>query len=380
MIIDKLRRLKSRKSETANLLALLANIYGFVPDKKNGINIDILAQEGDTLPKSSTFIRLISPLAHPFVSDKISLNICKDISKLRTDTQIIIIQRAVLSSEQEAKNLVLLAKNRGIKLIVDTDDAFFSLDKDHPNYKELHHRHDALMYLIKNANQLWVSTDNLKKYYQKTCETQVYVIPNTLDPRIWNKKNIVDIPNKSILKLLYMGTATHGRDFQMIVPWLDKLYKKYPGSFELHIVGVTSNLPKKPWLKPIQREPSTVIYPNFVKWIQSKGPFDIGLAPLVDSEFNKYKSDIKCLDYLAVGAIPMVSDVNPYSTKSLDSFIIRNTNNEDAWIKPLEKILLDMPGFKKKHLQILEQGQGYIWEKRSSGVAAKYIAELLKIN
>lgn len=373
------------KSEAKTSLdRVLSNVYGYSNSTKYNddrkTKVDIIVQDGNSLPKSSAFIRLVAPLTHPSVQDKISLNICEDTSTLRDDAQIIVVQRAVLASEKEASSLIQFVKNKNIKLIVDTDDAFFSLDKNHPNYYEMHSRHDALLHLIKNANQLWVSTENLKKYYQEVCNTPIYIIPNTLDPRVWERNNIHEISDKSPLRLLYMGTATHEADFRMIIPWIDKLFNKHPGSFELHIIGVTRELPKKDWLKPLKRAPSSVIYPNFAKWIQSEGPFDIGLAPLTKSEFNSYKSDIKCLDYLAIGVVPMVSDVDSYDNKNLDRFIFKNSNDKNDWYKTLEEIILNLPKFRKKRLQMLQEGQKYVWEKRSSETASKQMVNLLKIN
>jgi hypothetical protein len=374
--------ISSKPSTSYNVPGVLYKYFGYKAYQENQsdekIRVDVIVQDGKSLPKSSAFIRLIAPLTHPVVANKISLNICQDMSDLRNKVQIVIVQRAVFKSFEEAQSLIRLIKNRNVKLVIDTDDAFFNLDKSHPNYEELHDRHDALLHLIKNADELWVSTNNLKKYYQKICKTPVQIISNTLDSRVW-RKNIKNVSDALPLQFLYMGTATHGEDFQMIAPWLDKIYKKYPNSFELHIVGVSDSLPEKPWLKLIKRKPNTVIYPNFARWIQSEGPFDIGLAPLIDSEFNKYKSDIKCLDYLAIGVLPMVSKVAPYSNQDLDKFIFRISNKEEDWLQSLEKIISNPAKFRRDRLKVLEKGQNYIWQKRSSEITAKKIANLLEI-
>lgn len=388
MILHKAKKFfSSRSSQSSvshNTLEVLYSTFGYTTCMSSKgikpIKLDVVVQDGKSLPKSSAFIRLIAPLTNSVIADKVSLNICQDISNLREDVRVIIIQRAVLNSVKEVEKLIKHAKEYNTKLIVDTDDAFFNLDNKHPDYKYLYKRNDALMYLIKKADQLWVSTDNLKSYYKKNSDTPIYVMPNALDPRVWKKNNVKELPARSALNILYMGTATHEEDFQMIVPWLDKLHKKYPNSFELHVIGVSTKLPKRPWLRPLTRKPNTVLYPNFAKWIQSEGPFDIGLAPLVNSTFNKYKSDVKCLDYIAVGAVPMVSDIEPYSNEELNGLIFRNSNTEEGWFKSLEEIILDLPKFRQRRLEILKQGQHYIWQKRSSEIAAKQIAKLLEIN
>ena len=46
---------------------------------------------------------------------------------------------------------------------------------------------------------------------------------------------------------------------------------------------------------------------NAVRW-------DVGLAPLVDSAFNRSKSDLKWLEYTGLGLPGVFSDVDPYGS------------------------------------------------------------------
>lgn len=371
-----------RKTQTASLATILSVVYGYHRNtqyEKNKTKLDIIIQDGNSSPKSSAFIRLIGPLTHSYLAGRVSLNICQDSSEIRVDTNVVIVQRTAVGTKKEAQKLLSLAKNRKIKLIVDTDDAFFDLEKKHPNYKTHRTKHDALLSLVKNADQIWVSTANLKKYYQPLTKASVQIVPNTLDYRVWKKNKPKNPPPDAPLKILYMGTATHSEDLKMITPWLDQTNNENPGSFEVFVIGIASSLPEKSWLKPLKRAPNSTIYPNFAKWIQKEGPFDLGIAPLLESRFNKYKSDIKCLDYIAVGAVPMVSDLDPYEKSDLDSFIIRSANTRNGWVKSIEKILIDLSGFRQKRLSILRRGQDYLWRERSSEVAAKKIGSLLEI-
>ena len=57
-------------------------------------------------------------------------------------------------------------KNNNIKIFVDTDDAFGELDTSHPQYELQKERVEALEYVIRHADETWVSTEKLRKSYE----------------------------------------------------------------------------------------------------------------------------------------------------------------------------------------------------------------------
>ena len=57
---------------------------------------------------------------------------------------------------------------------------------------------------------------------------------------------------------------------------------------------------------------ATATYPGFVNWITQQQGWDVGLAPLADTAFNRCKSAIKTLDYAALGLAVVASDVAAY--------------------------------------------------------------------
>ena len=65
--------------------------------------------------------------------------------------------------------------------------------------------------------------------------------------------------------------------------------------------------------------------------------FDIGLAPLEDTEFNRSKSCVKFYEYASVGTVVLTSDVEPY--KSEVNYRAKNTVKD--WYNKLEKLIVD---------------------------------------
>ena len=80
--------------------------------------------------------------------------------------------------------------------------------------------------------------------------------------------------------------------------------------------------------------PECTPYPKFVNWLRDQGPFDVGVAPLADTPFNRVKSDIKLLDYSAMGLRTLVSDLPTYRADPAFQFAIV-TN----WLEALSKVI-----------------------------------------
>ncbi len=363
--------------ESRRLKKVLQDIYGLdttvLGSKKS---IAIIMRDGTHYPKSSAFIRLIGPLSQPLISNNYRLSLHpENTTQLPEGTHICIVQRTAFDSVSTAQQLLNEIKSKRCRLIIDSDDAFNVIDRSHPEHNEQRERVAAFELLLQEADSVWLSTEALVDVYPKTQQKPI-VIQNYLDSRIWKGPGVKS-NDASRINMVYMGTATHDADLEMIMPALRKLNKQYPDSFMLHVIGVSSALPNEPWITRLQPN-KTSLYPLFVKWFIRQGPFDIGLSPLVDSAFNRCKSDIKCLDYFAVGAVPVVSDITPYSTPELAKLIIKVPNNSDEWFAVLADIVKDPVASRKRLAATQEQANDYVWAKRSVESAAETILKNLR--
>lgn len=335
------------------------------------ISVGLITNGGKTNPKGSAFIRLIEPLTHPSISRRVSLEIFNENTvDVGSGITHCIVQRTAFDDIKTAKKFISSTKKRGIKIITDNDDAFDMIPKTHPEYRVYKSKVTALKYIIDNADEAWFSTKRLLEHYDT--KTKKFVMQNNLDSRIW--KNFLTDKTTKLggnvpLQILYMGTNTHDSDFRMILPALDELYALNPDSFELTVVGISDDLPVRSWTK--RQAPENSSYPEFVSWLLKQGPFDVGLAPLRDTEFNKNKSDIKCLDYLACGIKPLVSDVVPYSDVSLNNLIIRIKNTQEAWMEALAKQIAQKDQSRKHKPKFTQKARRYIMDKRSTQRTAK---------
>ncbi len=141
----------------------------------------------------------------------------------------------------------------------------------------------------------------------------VTVIENTLDERIWTVRRRPGPVYDEPVRILAMGTASHDADFELIRPALDRLKREYGGMISVDILGMTNRALPEGLNRIGPSLHGHRSYPAFVNWLCSVDPpWHIGLAPLLDTPFNRCKSSLKALDYAALGIAVLASDVPVY--------------------------------------------------------------------
>jgi len=236
-------------------------------------------------------------------------------------------------------HLLAIRDSQDMKLIVDIDDNVFKVHPHNYAYKDISPESEAVQnfaFLFKEADALVCSTEPLAEY-MKAYNKNVFVIPNTTDPEIWNvpvKKN-----RSKKIRIGWVNGPTHEQDAPVLVPVLKELFKKYGDHIEFHHIGWQS--PEFDNIKGDQKMVfGTKGFKEYPAFLASLG-MDILVAPLIDDEFNRGKSHIKWMEG-AMLEIPMVcSDVYPYSkavTHGKDGFLAKSTSE---WIKYLSWLIED---------------------------------------
>jgi len=142
-----------------------------------------------------------------------------------------------------------------------------------------------------------------------------------------------------------MRTQTHDDGLRLLIPALQSIHARYAGKVIFEISGVTStpetialleDLPVR-WLSPDPRESE---YPLFMVWFTGQVHWDIALAPLHDTIFTRAKSDIKYLDYAAIAAPGIFSNIPVYSEtiRHGENGLLAD-NTTQAWETALEALI-----------------------------------------
>src|ERR1044071_7101978 len=78
---------------------------------------------------------------------------------------------------------------------------------------------------------------------------------------------------------------------------------------------------------------------KFEELIATESEFDIGLAPLRDTAFNRARSNVKLKEYAAAGAMWLASPVGPYRGMGEEQGGLLVP--DDEWLATLEALLDD---------------------------------------
>jgi glycosyltransferase involved in cell wall biosynthesis len=145
----------------------------------------------------------------------------------------------------------------------------------------------------------------------------------------------------------WMGTRTHDADLAAIAPALHELARRHGPRVRFECVGVLEHPTSRGLLDGLDvhyvtPRPQELEYPLFMLWFTSRIHWDIGLAALADTPFTRGKSDLKSLDYAAIGAAGIYSDVPAYRNGVVHGetgWLVANTAED--WTDGLDRLVTD---------------------------------------
>lgn len=259
--------------------------------------------------------------------------------------QVVAWHRVALRDVATTAAVVDAARRVGSRIVFDLDDHLLGMDA-HPEREAYAPMVAAVRAALNAADGVWCSTEHLATLVAPSTRGRVTVMPNALDPQIWELESRplpCLSPRGAPLRILYMGTRTHDEDYAFLAGVMAQLEARSPGAYQLHRIGVRAqDGDAAPWLHvhPIAGHVGAS-YPAFVHWLVRQPAFDIGVAPLMDTAFNAGKSPIKVLDYAALGIAAMASRVPAYAALEDSEACLLVENTELAWIEALELLSED---------------------------------------
>ena len=311
------------------------------------MKIHILYEHGiDYRPFGSASIRLLRPLMHPTLQDR--LDVTWGGNYLGQPVDIVIVDRLWRHDVtlELVNGLVQAIRKADAKLIYSLDDSFFDIPAEH-NVQFSAEKIKASECLLQQADLVLVTTPALKERFAEYNQN-VVVLPHALDERLLVPRlpGGVRSPWRKKRKIIgYMGTFTHDDDLMMVLPALKAVWQTHADAIEFQFIGCVGNDATKQQLagmpvRYIGTEPGEEEYPLFMLWYTGQVDWDIAIAPLQDTLFNRSKSDIKWLDYSAVGVPGIYSDIPAYhsSIRHLETGLLVE-NKVEAWIEALDKLL-----------------------------------------
>lgn len=242
----------------------------------------------------------------------------------------------------------------GKTTIIETDDNFIDVplwNEAHSSYRpNSRFRYTALETMIM-ADAMTVTTPHLKELYTKFNQ-EIHVNENSLD-FIGDRKFVgwdrVSVRKHRGIRIGWIGGRSHYEDLMMVAPALTEILKIYP---EVTLCLVNSALKEscqalgRPYpfegLTNVHYVNRSVPINRYAEFMASFG-FDIGIAPLVDCNFNRSKSNLRWLEYSALKIPCVATDISHFRQtikNGNDGFLIRENNLQD-WVTTLGLLIRD---------------------------------------
>ena len=237
-----------------------------------------------------------------------------------------IIWSTILHNEDEILKILNLRKWSGAKWVVDIDDNMYAVSTDNPGQKNVERALEQMQKCLMAADGVTVSVPSLKEAYSHL-NKNIYIKPNGLDLS-WFKSH--KYKNKKI-RIGWRGAYGHRGDITLLEPAIGALRKDQ--NIEFVTFGVKPSFPSEhhEWTSFLKNRQG-VDYPMALDSLE----LDIGVVPLVDSPYNRCKSNLAVLEYSAL-KIPVVA--SPIENQK--NMPISYAKNNFEWYQELEKLIKD---------------------------------------
>jgi glycosyltransferase involved in cell wall biosynthesis len=280
-------------------------------------------------------------------------------------------QRQVTESQKaifkQYKSLIVNNKF-STKLTYDIDDLVHEIEDcnilAYQYYTETRKRN--LIELFNLSDLVTFSTQFLKDYYSERHGIKhSQVIPNFLPKYMWGHCGKRDKYNKGKngkLRILWTGSASHigkGGDMEFLLPLIEKTINE----FEWVFLGTCP--PQLLGKVEFHDWADFYNYPNHLDSVDA----DVGIVPVKDHIFNYAKSDLKLLEYSAVGLPSLCSSIGggigPYDLIE-GSYTVENKIS--AWYQALKSLEKD-ESLRKKYLEVGRNELNRRWLENPENIA-----------
>jgi glycosyltransferase involved in cell wall biosynthesis len=168
-------------------------------------------------------------------------------------------------------------------------------------------RRERLLAAMRSADAVTVSTPHLGRVVREQYGVQVpiHVLPNCVDRAVFE---LPSVAQDGPVSIGWAGSDTHAGDVAHVRGALRRFMDRHDG-FDFVSMGADYRGELgAPWGGHV---PWASIWDDPVAYMR-RLDWQIGLAPLAPTQFNRCKSALKALEYGARGIVVVASDVEPY--------------------------------------------------------------------
>jgi glycosyltransferase involved in cell wall biosynthesis len=171
----------------------------------------------------------------------------------------------------------------------------------------------------------------------------------------------------------FSGSITHNENFELVEPAILEILEKFP-NVELNVVGILDAQNRL-----LQKYPNQVKSLGWVDWRELPGKIaevDVNIAPLVDSIFNRAKSENKWVEAALVKVPTVASNLGAFAEVIEDGVTGMLASTKEEWVTALEKLVQDAS---LRH-RIGETAFEHCCKACVTGFSGRNVQEIVKVN
>lgn len=317
-----------------------------------GIETHYLTTSGDIRLSAVDWWRVVNPLTHLAKNTNHKVDFIKRVVDPGKDDEVEwgkigkkydLIWSSYNDNPKAYAYIKALNSMYGTKYNMDLDDDIFDVDQMNPAILKYNRNSEAFqnaVTILQDAQYSSVTTPHLQQRLMIELNKIPEILPNYIDPDVYkyDSKKVPDNGKKIIIG--YQGSATHFTDLMSTgVLWAIRRLMLENKNVYLAIMGtafeeLADYFPKGRYI-PLSGSP------DHNKWreLWQELPFDIGIAPLVNTSFNRGKSNIKWQEY-SLRKIPGVySMVEPYRDSVVENDTGFLAEDEEEWYEKLSWLI-----------------------------------------
>ncbi len=235
--------------------------------------------------------------------------------------RVAVVQR---QTENIQTNVVKAYKRSGFKIVHDLDDLLWEAPT-YNYYRSMFtkERRQTLDWIMKNVDTLTASTVPLANAIYERYRRKAHVIPNVLLPTLYQMPHS---RTSERLRVGWAGSNTHSHDLERI----ETAIRQTKDMVDWVFLGYVPDS-----LKPYVEFHNPVPVREYVSSLHNLR-LDIAVAPLDENKFNDCKSNLKLLEFGAIGLPVITSNVYPYR----DNPGVKIKNSKREWKEWIEAILM----------------------------------------
>lgn len=225
-----------------------------------------------------------------------------------------------------------IAKKAGKKLVYVLDDDLLNVPDylSSSPYYLLPSTRKNIQTIMSNCDTFLTPSPVLMEKYGKSFRNKYLIAEPSLN-RIRNK------PKNEKIKIGFAGSIDRAQDLNMILSdVIRQIVTKYKDKVEIEFIGAKPDFVDELNLKHLPYQDGYDAYTAYM----AKCNWDIGLAPMPESEFHRCKYFNKYVEYASFGIAGIYTDCEPYVYGIRDrenGLLVRN--DTDEWVKAISELI-----------------------------------------